>query len=103
MEGRIANFGIFLDLFEFCVLDDFFLFFKKIGFGGILGPPYYGIGATIRIGRDMLCLPYAGFLRYSLNVFLPPLPEVRCSKVLQVRNAWGKVMEGSGLRFENFY
>ena len=29
---------------------------------GILGPPYGGIGATIRIGREMLCLPYAGFL-----------------------------------------
>ena len=28
---------------------------------GILGPPYCGIGATIRIGREMLCLPYAGF------------------------------------------
>ena len=27
-----------------------------------LGPPSYGIGATIRIGREMLCLPYAGFL-----------------------------------------
>ena len=36
-------------------------FFKKIGFLGILGPPYCGIGATIRIGREMLCLPYAGF------------------------------------------
>ena len=29
---------------------------------GILGPPYCGIGATINIGREMLCLPYAGFL-----------------------------------------
>ena len=28
---------------------------------GILGPPYRGIGATIRIGREMLCLLYAGF------------------------------------------
>ena len=28
---------------------------------GILGPRYCGIGATIRIGREMLCLPYAGF------------------------------------------
>ena len=28
---------------------------------GILGPPYCGIGATIGIGREMLCLPYAGF------------------------------------------
>ena len=26
-----------------------------------LDPPSYGIGATIRIGREMLCLPYAGF------------------------------------------
>ena len=31
-------------------------------FWGILGPPSYGIGATFRIGREMLCLPYAGFL-----------------------------------------
>ena len=35
---------------------------KKYVFLGILGPPYCGIGATIRIGREMLCLPYAGFL-----------------------------------------
>ena len=42
-------------------MDDFFLFFKKIRFLAILGPPYRGIGATIRIGREMLCLPYAGF------------------------------------------
>ena len=42
-------------------MDDFFPFFKKIWFSGILGPPYCGIGATIRIGREMLCLPYAGF------------------------------------------
>ena len=27
-----------------------------------LGPPSYGIGATIRIGWEMLCLRYAGFL-----------------------------------------
>ncbi len=43
-----------------------FPFFKKIGFWGILGPPSYGIGATIRIGREMLCLPYAGFF-YIIN------------------------------------
>ena len=34
---------------------------KKNGFLGILGPPYGGIGATIRIGREILCLPCAGF------------------------------------------
>ena len=44
-------------------MDDFFRFSKKIGFLGILGPPYCGIGATIRIGREMLCLPYAGFFK----------------------------------------
>ena len=36
--------------------------FQKNQVWGILGPPYCGIGATIRIGREMLCLPYAGFL-----------------------------------------
>ena len=61
VEGRIANFVIFLDVFEFLCFWCFFPFFKKIGFWGILGPPYYGIGATIRIGREMLCLPYVEF------------------------------------------
>ena len=55
---------------SFCVLDSFFQFFKKIGFLGILGPPYCGIGATIRIGQEMFCLPYAGFFLTGLgNVF----------------------------------
>ena len=48
-------------------MDDFFRFSKKIWFLGILGPPYCGIGATIRIGREMLCLPYAGFLIIYLS------------------------------------
>ena len=39
----------------------FFLCFKKPVFLGILGPPYCGIGATIRICQEMLCFPYAGF------------------------------------------
>ena len=38
-----------------------FSVFQKIRFWGILGPPSYGIGATICIGREMLCLLYAGF------------------------------------------
>ena len=38
-----------------------FSVFQKNLVLGILGPPYCGIGATIRIGREMLCLPYAGF------------------------------------------
>ena len=38
-----------------------FQFLKKIAFLGIFGPPNFGIGATIRIGQEMLRLPYAGF------------------------------------------
>ena len=34
-----------------------------------IGPPSYGIGATIRIGREMLCLPYAGFLIEAIPKF----------------------------------
>ena len=148
-----------------------FPFFKKNVFFGFLGPPFCGISATIRIGREMLCLPYAGFfkeqllwnlnstkvdelsssssnirvpalqfrehfknehsmfskhrpsgpllsisqnvrlcvcpcvcslLRYRLNVFLPPLPEVGCPIFLEIRNPLGKVVERSGLRFEHF-
>ena len=42
------------------------------------------------------------FLRYRFNVFLSPIPEVRCPIFLEIRNPWGKVMEISGLRFEHF-
>ena len=61
IKGCIANFGIFLDFLSFCNLDDFFRLKKKNGFWGILGPPYCGFRATIRIGREMLCLLNAGF------------------------------------------
>ena len=68
-EGRIANFGIFLEVFEFLgFVMIFFRFSKKNGFWGILGPPSYGIGATIRIGRELLCLPYAGFFHTETNI-----------------------------------
>ena len=56
-------------------MDDFFRFSQKIGFLGILGTPYHGIGATILIGWDMLCLTYAGFLE---KVHLPHLSHVTC-------------------------
>ena len=42
------------------------------------------------------------FVRYRLNVFLPPLPEVGCPIILEFCNPWGKVIERSGLRFEHF-
>ena len=39
---------------------------SSLSSGGILGPPSNGIGATIRIGREMLCLPYAGFFFFGI-------------------------------------
>ena len=49
-----------------------------------------------------LCLCVCSLLRYRLNVFLPPLPKFGCPKVLEIWNTWGKVMERSGLTFEQF-
>ena len=54
----------------------FSVFQKKNGFLGILGPPYCGIGATIRIGREMLCLPYTGFFFENVQKKVPKkLPQ----------------------------
>ena len=39
-------------------------------FLGIFVSPYCGIGATIRMGREMLCLPYAGFLFMNAVIIL---------------------------------
>ena len=30
------------------------------------------------------------------------LPEVGCPKILEIRDPWGKVLEGSGFRIEHF-
>ena len=58
-----------------------FTVFQKNWVFGILGPPYCGIGATIRIGREMLCLPYAGFLITSpvLSQYFPSTLQVSSS------------------------
>ena len=47
-----------------------------------------------------VCLSMCSLLRYRLNVFLPPLPKVRCPIFLEIQNPWGKVMERSGLRIK---
>ena len=48
--------------------------------------------------------PYVcSLLRYSLNVFLPPLSKVGCPKILEIWIPWGKVMERSYPRFVSFY
>ena len=59
VEGYNANFGIPLYVFEFLQFWLIFSVFQKNGFLAIFGPPYRDIGATIRIGQEMLCLPYA--------------------------------------------
>ena len=48
-----------------------------------------------------VCLSVCSLLRYCLNVFLPPLPEVGCPTFLEIQNPWGKVIERSGLIFEH--
>ena len=58
----------------------FSVFQKKIGFWGILGPPYCGICATIRIGREVLCLPYEGFFQYALLNVRDSPQIVKCKK-----------------------
>ena len=50
VKGCIANFDIFLDIFEFLRFRWFFPFFKQFGFWGILGQP--GIHASRSI-RDL--------------------------------------------------
>ena len=48
----------------------FSVYHKKIRVLGILGSPYRGIVATIRLGQEMLCLPYAGlFIPISAHNF----------------------------------
>ena len=59
------NFGISLDVFEFFCFGLFFPFLNFFWFLFILGPPYCGFSATIRIGREIRFLPYAGF--FMLN------------------------------------
>ena len=61
LKGILLILAYFYMFFVFLRFGWLFPFFKKNEFLGILGPPYCGIGATIRIGREMLCLPYAGF------------------------------------------
>ena len=35
-------------------------------FFGSLGPPYFNIGATSLISREVLCRPYVGFKNWGL-------------------------------------
>ena len=62
-------------------------------------------GPMVSISRNVrmfVCVFVCHTFSLRLTVFLPPLPEVQCPNFLYIRNPWGKVMERSGLRFENF-
>ena len=62
--------------------------------------PMLSISLNVRVSvRVSVC----SLLRNRLNVFLPPLPEIGCPILIEIRNPWGKVMKRSGLRFEHFF
>ena len=42
------------------------------------------------------------FMQQILRPILLPLLKVGCPKILEIRNPWGKVLEGSGPRIEHF-
>ena len=66
--------------------------------------PMLSISRNVRLSVcPSVCVSVCSLLRYRLNVFLPPLPEVGCPIFLEIRNPWGKVMERSGLIFEHFW
>ena len=67
----------------------------------ILFSKHHPSGPMLSISQNVR-VSVCSLMRYRLNVFLPPLLKVGCSKFLEIRNPWGKVMERSGLRFEHF-
>ena len=66
----LANFGIFLDIFEFFQFGWFFLFFKKIGFWVLLV-----------LDWEMLCLLYAGFFLTFSMLIKKDYQQLGCLKV----------------------
>ena len=63
-------------------------------------PSFFSVRLFVRLS---VCPSVYSFLRYRLNVFLPPLSKVGCPIFLEIQNPWGKVMKRSGLRFEHFF
>ena len=49
-----------------------------------------------------VCLSDVPFHVVYLRPIFPLLPEVGCSKNLEIGNPWGKALERSGLRIEHF-
>ena len=65
--------------------------------------PMPSISQNVRLSvRVFVRVSVCSLLRYRLDVFLPPLPEVGCPIFLEIPNPWGKVLERNGLGFEHF-
>jgi hypothetical protein len=63
--------------------------------------PMLSMGQNVHI---FVCLSVCVFtFEVPFNGLFAPLPEVGCPVFLEIRNPWGKVMERSGLTFEQFY
>ena len=68
VKWRIANFGIFLDILSFCVLDEFSVF-QKIRFFGILGAIKHSGNNASRWIRDLWSKGVSLFFGIFLDVF----------------------------------
>ena len=78
VEGRIANFGIFLDFSSFRVLDDFFHFSKKLGFGVFLvHPPMASVLLSASVERCFVSRE-RDFLIKSFKIYEYTELRVRC-------------------------
>ena len=88
------------------LLEHVLLFFNESNLFQSIGPLgrcFLKVEMAVRLSvRLFVRLSVCSLLRYHLNVFFPPLPEVRCSKFLEIQNLWRKVIERNGLTFEHF-
>ena len=76
------------------------MFVKEIFWVFLSNPPTGPIRSSSRDVRVSVCL--FDVMWYILMPILPPFSEVRCPKILEIRNPWGKVLERNGLRIEYF-
>ena len=51
--------------------------------------PMFSISQFVHMCVCVCVCLFVHFLRYRLNVFLSPLPEVGCPNFLEIRNPWG--------------
>ena len=58
---------------------------------------------NLKLCHMCVCLCVCSLLRFRLNVFLPPLPEIGCPKLFYIQNPWGKTMHRSDFRFKKTF